>query len=131
MTFWYLLFAVDMGKEQSKLKPRDLHELTTTTKFSEQEIKVYHKEFPKRSKSGTMTSVNELKKLCSNFFQDGNPSEFAEHIFRIFDQNGDGVLDFHELIVSMAILKKGDDNERLKWAFDIYDIDGNGYITAR
>jgi Ca2+-binding EF-hand superfamily protein len=131
MTFWYLLFAVDMGKEQSKLKPRDLHELTTTTKFSEQEIKVYHKEFPKRSKSGTMTSVNELKKLCSNFFQDGNPSEFAEHIFRIFDQNGDGVLDFHELIVSMAILKKGDDNERLKWAFDIYDIDSNGYITAR
>jgi Ca2+-binding EF-hand superfamily protein len=128
MTSWYLLFVVDMGKEQSKLKPRDLRELTRTTAFSEQEIKVYHKEFRKRSKSGTMT-VNELKKMYSNFFPDGDPSEFAEHTFRIFDQNGDGVLDFHELIVSMAILKKGDVNERLKWAFDIYDIDGNGYIT--
>lgn len=117
-----------MGKEQSKLTPQDLKELSRITTFSQQEIKNYYKNFSKQSVGGTMT-VNELKKLYSKYFPNGDPSAFAEHTFRIFDQNGDGVLDFRELIVSIAILKKGNVEERLRWAFNIYDIDGNGYIT--
>lgn len=117
-----------MGKEQSKLTPQDLKELSRITTFSQQEIKNYYKNFSKQSVGGTMT-VNELKKLYSKYFPNGDPSAFAEYTFRIFDQNGDGVLDFRELIVSIAILKKGNVDERLRWAFNIYDIDGNGYIT--
>lgn len=117
-----------MGKMQSKLTPQDLDELSRTTTFSQQEIKNYYKEFSKKSVCGTMT-VNELKKMYSKYFPDGDPSAFAEHTFRIFDQNGDGVLDFQELIVSIAMLKKGNVEERLRWAFNIYDIDGDGYIT--
>ena len=120
--------AITMGKEQSKLKPRDLNDLSKATTFSEQEIKAYYKEFKRNSKTGTMT-VEDFKKLYSNFFPDGDPSEFAEHTFRVFDQNGDGVLDFRELIVSMSVMKRGNVDERLKWAFTMYDIDGNGYIT--
>ena len=117
-----------MGKEQSKIKPRDLNELSRTTTFSQQEIKAYYKEFKKNSKTGTMT-VSDFKQLYSNFFPDGDSSEFAEHTFRVFDENGDGVLDFRELIVSMSVMKRGEVDERLKWAFNMYDIDGNGYIT--
>lgn len=117
-----------MGKEQSKLTPRDLADLAKSTTFTQDEIKTYYKEFRKNSKTGLMT-VDEFKKLYSNFFPYGDPSEFAEHVFRVFDQNNDGVLDFRELIVSMSVMKRGDVNDRLKWAFNIYDIDGNGYIT--
>ena len=117
-----------MGKMQSKLTPQDLNELSRTTTFSQEEIKNYYKEFSRKSVCGKMT-VNELANLYSKYFPDGDPSAFAEHTFRIFDQNGDGVLDFHELIVSIAILKKGNVEERLRWAFNIYDIDGDGYIT--
>ncbi len=130
--FRYLLTvlyaSITMGKEQSKLKPRDLSELSRATTFSEQEIKAYYKEFKRNSKTGTM-KVDDFKKLYSNFFPDGDPSEFAEHTFRVFDQNGDGILDFRELIVSMSVMKRGNVDDRLKWAFTMYDIDGNGYIT--
>ncbi|XP_028407374.1 neurocalcin homolog [Dendronephthya gigantea] len=117
-----------MGKEQSKLKPRDLNELARTTTFSQQEIKAYYKEFKKNSKTGAMT-VDDFKQLYSKFFPDGDPSEFAQHTFRVFDENGDGILDFRELIVSMSVMKRGNMDDRLKWAFNMYDIDGNGYIT--
>ena len=117
-----------MGKDQSKIKPRDLNELSRTTTFSQQEIKAYYKEFKKNSKTGTMI-LSDFKQLYSNFFPDGDSSEFAEHTFRVFDENGDGVLDFRELIVSMSVMKRGEVDERLKWAFNMYDIDGNGYIT--
>ena len=124
----YLFIALAMGKEHSKLKPRDLKELAKTTTFSQQEIKAYYKEFKKNSKTGVMT-VDDFKQLYSNFFPNGDPSEFAQHTFRVFDENGDGILDFRELIVSMSVMKSGNMDDRLKWAFNMYDIDGNGYIT--
>ena len=116
-----------MGKEQSKLKPRDLNELSRTTTFSQQEIKSYYKELKKTVKLEPM-NVNDFKQLYSNFFPEGGSSEFAEHTFRVFDQNGYGILDFRELILSMSVMKGGVIDNRLKWAFNMYDIDGNGYI---
>lgn len=117
-----------MGKDQSKLTPQNLKELSQRTEFTHKEIKSFYKEFRKKSKTGSM-KLDEFKKLYSTFFPAGDSSEFAEHTFRVFDANQDGILDFRELIVSLSVMQRGRSEERLKWAFNMYDVDGNGFIT--
>jgi len=53
----------------------------------------------------------------------------TERIFSFFDQDNDGVINFGELVCGLSVLLKGTLDEKVKYAFMGYDLDGDGYIT--
>ncbi|KAL1407779.1 Calcium-binding protein NCS-1 [Vanrija albida] len=116
-----------MGKNQSKLSDAELAELRKNTYFDKKELQQWYKGFLKDCPSGQLNK-EEFKKIYRQFFPFGDPSQFAEYVFNVFDEDKSGTIEF-KFIVALSVTSRGRLDEKLKWAFQLYDINGDGYIT--
>lgn len=54
----------------------------------------------------------------------------VQRVIEVFDTDGNGEVDFKEFILGTSQFSvKGDKEQKLRFAFNIYDIDRDGYIS--
>nr|XP_039269285.1 neuronal calcium sensor 1-like [Styela clava] len=119
-----------MGNKKSKLKPEILEKLMKETKFSEEELNKWYKGFLRDCPSGRL-SCEAFKGIYKQFFPQGNSEKFAKFVFTTFDENKDGTIEFEEFMLALSITSRGTLDEKLNWAFQLYDLDNDGFITRK
>lgn len=117
-----------MGKRASKLNKDEIRELEESTYFDAKQLRKWHQEFLRDCPSGFMTK-SEFRKIYGQFFPCGDPTKFVDYIFNVFDEDKNGVITFKEFIRAISITTKGNIDEKLNWAFGLYDLDNDGFVT--
>lgn len=95
------------------------------TVFNSEEVKALWFHFM------TITAFTEFiekqKFQAAMLFKD---SAFLDRMFRVFDTNEDDKISFTEYISCLSFLSnKSQKSEKIKFSFQIYDFDGDGFIS--
>jgi len=119
-----------MGSSNSKLNPKDIEELMRITKFNGKELNNIFHTFRKDQHTTFIDRTTFVQKY--NFIFSSSESEgteFTDHIFRLFDINQDGLLNFREFVVGLSLSYRASVEDKLFWIFKLYDINHSGDIT--
>ncbi|RYC55129.1 hypothetical protein CHU98_g11083 [Xylaria longipes] len=103
-----------------------LDNIVQGTNFDREEVERLKKRFMKLDKDQNGTIERDeflsLPQISSN--------PLATRLIAIFDEDGGGSVDFQEFVSGLsAFSSKGNKEQKLQFAFKVYDIDRDGYIS--
>ena len=107
-----------MGAKNSrkKLPAEDLEFLMVNTRYDEATISEWYKGFRQDCPEGKL-STDLFMKIYSKCFPAGKAEEFCAHVFRTFDSDNNGFIDFREFLLAVDVTSAGSPEEKLNWAF--------------
>ena len=112
------------GKEKrSKREKFDKEEtfkmLEKKVSLSKEEIAKNYDDFMALCPTGEMTKTQ---------FMEDQGGVLAESLFRVFDEDNSGKLDFTEYMLASNCTSLSQPEEKLNWIFNVFDEDGGGSI---
>merc|ERR1712183_275442 len=111
-------------KKENVLDPTDRLWLLNHTNYKEEELDKMYKAFSADYPRGGM-----FRTQFAGFFPPGASTvHFCDHVFRTLDTDGNGYLDFKEFIMANDLVAANTPEQKLCWAFKVYDLDNSGAI---
>ncbi|XP_041843092.1 guanylyl cyclase-activating protein 2-like [Melanotaenia boesemani] len=104
---------------------------STDAEVTLQDIQELYGKFAKECPSGNL-HLHEFKRIFGvNSSSTEEEAAYMENVFRSFDTNKDGKIDFMEFVAAVNLILRGKLVDKLKWSFKVYDTDGNGCLTRQ
>jgi len=112
----------DMGQTQSQF----MEDMERRSNFTQAELERLKKRFIKLDSDGSGSLEREeflrIPQIATN--------PLASRMIAIFDEDGGGTVDFQEFVGGLsAFSSRGGREEKLRFAFKVYDVDRDGYIS--
>nr|XP_012316355.1 guanylyl cyclase-activating protein 3 isoform X2 [Aotus nancymaae] len=92
-----------------------------------QETHVWYRTFMTEYPSGLQT-LHEFKTLLGLQGLNQKANKHIDQVYNTFDANKDGFIDFLEFIAAVNLIVQEKMEQKLKWYFKLYDVDGSGSI---
>ena len=121
-----------MGSKNGKplLREDDIATLVKTSGMTEKDVKDAFDSFVAEHPSGKM-KPKDFRQIMSSALPKKDASKMEKHVFRIYDANNDGHVDFVEFMVVYTIMAGGSETEILTKIFRLFDVNSDGVISKK
>merc|ERR1712018_567829 len=90
------------------------------TQATREEVESYYDNFLTEYPDGKMDKKG-FREMMKKGFPDQDIGKLEKHIFRMFDANNNGKIDFREFMIVLTVISKGTPQENLEQIFRIFD----------
>merc|ERR1712156_1361998 len=77
------------------------------------------------------TPPKEFREMVEKTMPKSDASKMEKHVFRIYDSNNDGYIDFVEFMLIFHIMSDGTPEEVLEKIFRVFDVNSDGTINKK
>uniref|UniRef100_A0A8C6SWE8 Kv channel interacting protein 3b, calsenilin n=1 Tax=Neogobius melanostomus TaxID=47308 RepID=A0A8C6SWE8_9GOBI len=119
---------MDLELSMARHQPEGLEQLQAQTQFTRKELQSLYRGFKNECPSG-LVDEETFKSIYSQFFPQGDATTYAHFLFNAFDMDRSGSIRFEDFVLGLSVLLRGSVTEKLRWAFNLYDINKDGYVT--
>merc|ERR1711878_59618 len=112
------------------LTNEDLEFIAKNTALTKVQVESRYQNFLKLHPDGRISrkSFHSMMKEC---YPGTDTEKLERHIFRMYDTNKDGHIDFREFMIVLYIMSNGTPQDNLKQIFKVFDINNDGFISLK
>jgi len=112
------------------LNEEDLSYIARNTAMDKDAVERQYQNFLKKHPDGQISrkSFHAMMKEC---YPGTDTEKLERHIFRMYDTNKDGHIDFREFMIVLYIMSNGTPQDNLKQIFKVFDINNDGFISLK
>ena len=121
-----------MGSKNGKpvLREEDIAALSKSSGLNADQVKEAFNSWVAEHPNGKM-KPKDFRDMMSKALPKKDASKMEKHVFRIYDSNNDGYIDFSEFMLIFFIMSDGSPEEVLTKIFRVFDVNSDGSITQK
>jgi len=119
-----------MGNKSTKVvvSDEDIDYISKHTAAKKEDVKAQFDTFLKKHPDGKI-SKSQFKEMMKTCYPQAKDDNLDNHIFPMYDFNGDGHIDFQEFMIVLYVMSAGTREENLGQIFRVFDSNRDGTIS--
>jgi len=117
-------------KDHTLLTEEEIQFLLKNTNYNRDQILKWHRGFLIDCPKGLLDK-KKFTEVYKEFFPQGKAEKFSAEVFKLFDSDHSGKIDFSEFLIAVSTSSSTDVRKKLSMAFDLYDTNDNGTIDLK